>query len=35
LITREEVKELMDNEMKFAASLEYDAGEEVQEQEEG
>ncbi|MDY0041097.1 MAG: DNA-directed RNA polymerase subunit omega, partial [Desulforhabdus sp.] len=30
LITREEVKELMDNEMKFAASLEYDAGEEVQ-----
>jgi len=34
IITREEVKELMDTETKLAASLEYDAREDLQEQEE-
>lgn len=34
VVTREEVKELMDTETQFPASLEYDAGKELQEQEE-
>lgn len=33
-VTREEIKELMDTETQFAATLEFDRGEELQEQEE-
>jgi DNA-directed RNA polymerase subunit omega len=34
VVIREEVKELMDTETQFAASLEYDAGKDLQVQEE-